>query len=263
MTWCDLSLHAKLSLPNRKVPFRAYPLDWRFLPEPALVVKDTLRYHALQTVRTAMNIKLLRLAIVKAGQARILGPAQRAGCLFIHIPKTGGTSISSCLYARNQPHLKAQFIFDLYGDLALSLPSFSVVRNPLDRLKSAYQFLRGGGTPLMAASRYEMKQVDCTSFAAFVDSMHDGPDITGRMLTLSTQSSFVCDQNGRVIVDRLFRMTAEGFSPRLIDWLGLSEIPRLNASVCNIASVNVDTQRKVELLYAADYDLYESSSIEH
>ena len=159
--------------------------------------------------------------------------------------------------------MTAQFIFDLYGDLALSLPSFSVIRNPLDRLKSAYHFLRGGGTPLMAANRYEMKQVDCTSFAAFVDSMHHRPDITGRILTLSTQSSFVCDQNGRVIVDRLFRMTTEGFSPRLIDWLAVSEIPLLNASVCNIASVNVDTQRKVELLYAADYDLYESSSIEH
>ena len=250
------------SSPKQQTRFRPYPVDWRFLPEPVLLVKDTLRFHVVRTVVGAGNVKFLRQTWGNVAQSRILEPAQRAQRLFIHIPKTGGTSISSCLYQRNQPHLTAAFIFDVYGNLARSVPNFSVIRHPLDRLKSAYNFLRDGGTSLIAASRYEMKQVDCASFADFVDSIYHDPDIKRHALTVSAQASFVCDQNGRVIVDHLFRITPEGFSPRLLDWLGVSEIPRLNATQHSNVSVGADTRRKVEMLYAADYDLFEASDIE-
>ena len=250
------------SLPKGPALFRPYPIDWRFLPEPALLVKDTVRHLVVQSVFAAAQVNIIRPAWAKAAQSRILEPAQRAQRLFIHIPKTGGTSISSCLYERNQPHLTAAFIFNLYGDLARSVPSFAVVRNPLDRLKSAYHFLRNGGTSIIAASRYEMRQLDFTSFADFVDGIHANPNLANRILTLATQQDFVCDQQGNVIVDHLFRMTSEGFSQRLFDWLAISQMPRLNATQYSTASVTADTRRKVEFLYAADYDLFESSSVE-
>jgi len=250
------------SLPKGQALFRPYPIDWRFLPEPALLVKDTVRHLVVQSVFAAAQFKSFRPTWAKAAQSRILEPAQRAQRLFIHIPKTGGTSISSCLYERNQPHLTAAFIFDLYGDLARSVPSFAVVRNPLDRLKSAYHFLRNGGTSIIAASRYDMRQLDFTSFADFVDGIHANPNLVNRILTLTPQQDFVCDQPGNVIVDHLFRMTSEGFSQRLIDWLAISQMPQLNAAICSTASVSAATRHKVEMLYAADYNLFESPSIE-
>jgi len=254
--------HPEPSLLKQQPRFKAYPIDWRFLPEPALLVKDTLRHLIVQTVFAAAQVQSFRPIWTKAAQSRILEPAQRAQRLFIHIPKTGGTSISSCLYDRNQPHLTAAFIFDLYGDLARSVPSFAVVRHPLDRLKSAYHFLRNGGTSIIAASRYDMRQLDFTSFADFVDGIHADPNLVNRILTLTPQQDFVCDQHGNVIVDHLFRMTSEGFSQRLFDWLAISEMPRLNATQYSTASVTADTRRKVEMLYAADYDLFESLSVE-
>ena len=250
------------SLPKGQALFRPYPIDWRFLPEPALLVKDTVRHLVVQSVFAAAQVNIIRPAWAKAAQSRILEPAQRAQRLFIHIPKTGGTSISSCLYARNQPHLTAAFIFDLYGDLARSVPSFAVVRNPLDRLKSAYHFLKNGGTSIIAASRYDMRQLDCTSFANFVDGIHADPDLIRRILTLATQQGFVCDQYGTIIVDHLFRMTSDGFSKRLFDWLAISQMPQLNAAQCSTTSVSAATRHKVEMLYAADYNLFESPSIE-
>lgn len=83
-----------------------------------------------------------------------------------------------------------------------------------------------------------------------------------RVLTLSAQNSFVCDEDGHVIVDHLFRMTSEGFSQSLFDRLAVSQMPRLNAAQYSTASVSAATRRKVEILYAADYDLFESPSIE-
>jgi hypothetical protein len=44
--------------------------------------------------------------------------------------------------------------------------------------------------------------------------------------------------------------------------LAVSQIPRLNAAQYSTASVSAATRRKVEILYAADYDLFESPSIE-
>jgi Sulfotransferase family len=249
-------------LSAQEADFRPYPIDWRFLPEPVLVVKDTLRHVMVKTVFSAAHVKWLRPIWRRAAQSRILAPAQRAQRLFIHVPKTGGTSISSCLYHRNQPHLTAEFIFDLYGDAARSLPSFAVVRHPLDRLKSAYHFLKHGGTEIIAASRYEMRQVNCACFDSFVGHLHDNPDLMRHVLTLSPQHSYVCDAQGHVIVDHVFRMTSQGFSRRLIDWLGLPQLPRLNAGDYDKSAVHPATQRKVEQLYAADYELFESRIVE-
>jgi hypothetical protein len=75
------------SSPKQQTRFRPYPVDWRFLPEPVLLVKDTLRYHVVQTVVAASNVKLLRQTWGNVAQSRILEPAQRAQRLFIHIPK--------------------------------------------------------------------------------------------------------------------------------------------------------------------------------
>lgn len=255
--------HPEPSLPNQQIPYIPHPgVDWRFLPEPTLLVKDALRHSVRQTVLAASKVNWVRPVLAAVLEARMLEPSLRAGRLYIHIPRTGGTSVCSHLYQRNQPHLTAEFVFSLYGDLARSVPNFSVLRNPLHRLQSGYHYLRKGGTSLMAASRYEMKQLDGRSFDDFVDIIDQNPDLVRDLLILSKQSSFVCDQNGYVIVDRLFRMTSAGFSPRLLDWLAVSEMPRLNAAQGSAQSVSAATRRKVELLYSEDYDLFESSNID-
>lgn len=68
------------------------------------------------------------------------------GVLFIHIPKTGGVSISRQLYGglighRGYRFYKKRFSHNQYRDLY----KFSIVRHPYSRFISSYSFLKNGG----------------------------------------------------------------------------------------------------------------------
>ena len=68
-------------------------------------------------------------------------------CIFIHIPKCAGLSISTALFGRfavNHRYIRTcQKIFS--REEFYSYFKFAFVRNPWDRLVSAYYFLRSGG----------------------------------------------------------------------------------------------------------------------
>jgi hypothetical protein len=68
------------------------------------------------------------------------------GILFIHIPKTGGVSISKQLYGglighKGYRYYKKRFSHNQYKDLY----KFSTVRHPYNRFISSYTFLQNGG----------------------------------------------------------------------------------------------------------------------
>lgn len=66
--------------------------------------------------------------------------------LFIHIPKTGGTSLTK--YLTNSPpsifNGKHDKIIEINGDLS-NLFIFTIVRNPYDRVASMYRYQKNGG----------------------------------------------------------------------------------------------------------------------
>jgi hypothetical protein len=68
-------------------------------------------------------------------------------CIFIHIPRTGGTSIEVAFTGNDlfnvipfQKHLTARQSKDFYGDYWDDYFKFSIVRNPWDRVISLYHF---------------------------------------------------------------------------------------------------------------------------
>ncbi len=69
-------------------------------------------------------------------------------CVFVHIPKTAGVSISTALFGTNAGghQTMAEYLW-LYGPRELERRFvFTFVRNPWERLYSAWRFLRAGGT---------------------------------------------------------------------------------------------------------------------
>jgi hypothetical protein len=90
------------------------------------------------------------------GQARdySLVPMIERGCLFVHIPKCAGVAVSRALFGGlgggHLPVAHYQLMFDA-AQYARHF-KFAVVRNPYDRLLSAYRFLAGGGTNAVDAA---------------------------------------------------------------------------------------------------------------
>ncbi|MDB2347376.1 sulfotransferase family protein [Verrucomicrobiales bacterium] len=73
-------------------------------------------------------------------------------CVFIHIPKTAGTSVVKALFGSSSRHIPWEEFHRTNGRKFSDYYKFAFVRNPWDRLLSAYLFLkRGGMNPTDAA----------------------------------------------------------------------------------------------------------------
>lgn len=73
---------------------------------------------------------------------------RRYGCIFVHVPRTAGTSFHKALFdgpkpGGHQPAWHYRMVFDRQE--FEELYKFSIVRNPWDRLVSTFFFLKNGG----------------------------------------------------------------------------------------------------------------------
>lgn len=237
--------------------YKPYLVDWRFLPEHVLLAKDTLRHGIVHLGAAMAASRLTRPVWRRAFRGAMVPPVLAAGRLFIHIPKTGGTSICANLYGRNLPHATASFWREIYGTEIAGVPSFAVLREPLERLKSAYRFIKYGGTDVIAVSRYDMFRLrGADTFDQFVEHLHRHPKLLTTITTLQSQADFVFDAQGDLIVDRLFRMEGGRMPDDLNRWLGIEALPRLNRSSVEPIQMSDVTVRRVEQLYARDFALF-------
>ena len=94
----------------------------------------------------------------------------RTRSIFVHIPKAGGVSVAVSLYGnRAGSHTSVsgyQLVFDA-ADFQRYF-KFTFVRNPWDRLYSAYRFLSAGGMNELDRSWAEKNLAGVKDFEAFV-----------------------------------------------------------------------------------------------
>ncbi len=135
------------------------------------------------------------------------------GFVFVHIPKTGGTSVRTVLqeygpssqkYPKVGKHAKAAVHRASIGRQAWRrYQSVAVVRNPWDWMVSSYHWW------IQTAERHEkllpmaraIEQLG--SFSAFVNSSYSGNYIT--WFEARDYSEWIIDTNGEVIVSRILR----------------------------------------------------------
>lgn len=130
-------------------------------------------------------------------------------CIFIHIPKTAGCSVTKGLFDKDwglghldirhyQKHLKEE-CFEKYF-------KFAFVRNPWDRAFSAYSYLKKGGSNTPWDIHFMEKYIKgYDSFEAFIYSLKDDPvkarELSSECPHFRPQYTYICNQKHQILID--------------------------------------------------------------
>lgn len=152
-------------------------------------------------------------------------------CLFIHIPKTAGTSVIQAIGARRRIHLP-WWVYQFADPRRFrDYFKFCFVRNPWDRAVSTYFYLKSGGAGLVDAYFTRTIQDQYTSFDSFVMDFLDESRIHEHEL-LRPQYLYIHDIAGNCMVDFVGRFESidEDFR-HVADKLGVdAQLPVSNKS---------------------------------
>ncbi|MDZ4753807.1 MAG: glycosyltransferase [Phycisphaerae bacterium] len=153
------------------------------------------------------------------------------GIAFIHVPRTGGTSLRTMLLSDGstlpmRDHIRARDVIESIGmDAWSKLASIAVVRNPIDWMRSVWKYARA--TPLH--SLYQ--QAQSQDFSSFVRAYPEWAQSEWGTQSVA-QSAWLVDSDGRLAIRHVLRfenLAAEW--AELAQTLGLhSYMPKLNAS---------------------------------
>ena len=119
--------------------------------------------------------------------------------IFIHIPKTGGSSVARALFgdSRHVPYFEYERINPRKFRRFFK---FSFVRNPWDRLVSTYFFLKNGGVNELDRRFAAEKLAGYDNFSAFVEGWLSEQNIRS-WVHFMPQHYFICDAKRRVRMD--------------------------------------------------------------
>lgn len=172
---------------------------------------------------------------------------QRRGLIFIHIPKSAGTSLSRHLYEGVEVgHHRAVDVQRWLPEEFDRYPSLSVVRNPYARLVSAYYYLKAGGNNDVDAAFARRVLSKYPTLSRFVESgLKDS--IVLRWIHFVPQYRFLCNHNQLVVVDTVVKLE---------DLQCSKELARLGIDVSNLQRSNqgplkddVLSSREKEIVY--------------
>ena len=123
-------------------------------------------------------------------------------CLFFHIPKTAGISVSKSLFGDVEwGHRSVSFYKSYYGeDTFNTLYKFCFVRNPYKRLFSAYTFLKQGGINNQDLEFSKSYLKEYINFNEFVLKGLEKKEIMN-WVHFKPQYTFICDKNDKVVMD--------------------------------------------------------------
>lgn len=152
-----------------------------------------------------MTLKRLRSRIADLrGRGPYAAYANAHRCIFVHIPKTAGSSVATALFGAPSSHLTAQAYLDANPRKFARFFKFAFVRNPWDRLVSTYAFLRDGG---MNAMDRAWASEHLAPYADFDDFVRRGLALEAvrSWVHFRPQTDFICDTDGKVLMDFIGR----------------------------------------------------------
>lgn len=205
--------------------------------------------HFLQEARS-----YYRRAKIKSGRT---SPALQAilknKAIFVHIPKCGGKSVVRDLYGIDEHeyfgHADMGFYRALLGPKKTgAFMSFTVVRDPVDRCKSGYRFMKEGGFGF-AHDLEQQRRINGMSFDEFVVS---GllQDMAAKSVVFRPQSDFASGIDSYIRFEDLEGGLREKFPEQI------TSVSHVNASkVSSIHHVSDEAESRIREIYDSDYNL--------
>lgn len=180
--------------------------------------------------------------------------------IFIHIPKTAGISLKRTLgVPEDVGHADYLAFHAASPEKCRSYFKFAFVRNPWDRLLSAYSFLQAGGIPKWDLFWRVQLMSGVTSFEEFVLERLENA-VVNNALHFRPQYSFISDASGNVKMDFVGRFeTIEADFAQVAERLGIDpSLERLNESehASYQAAYTPAMSEVVARLYARDIELF-------
>ena len=180
-------------------------------------------------------------------------------CVFFHIPKTAGISISNALFGDVKwGHRSVNFYKSYYGEKVFnSLYKFCFVRNPYHRLFSAYTFLKEGG---INNQDLEFSNSYLQEFASFDEFVLKGLEKEEIMnwVHFKPQYTFVCDENDNIVMDFVGKMeNLNADFNAVCKHLNIeSELQKLNMSATKKNDFSEEVKTMIKLKYQKDFNLF-------
>lgn len=133
---------------------------------------------------------------------------RRHKAIFVHIPKTAGTSLLSALGAETvfDTHAPALAYRRLEPELYERSFTFAIVRDPWDRFASSFHFMKSG-TAWPMQQQWAARVIGDLDFTTFVRKLRQ-PMFRQTVLAerfFWPQSFWISDRSDQVIVDRVYR----------------------------------------------------------
>jgi hypothetical protein len=185
---------------------------------------------------------------------------QMTDTIFIHVPKTGGTSIEHAFGFGKSSHATARDYRECNPQAFDHALTFAVIRNPVERLVSLYTYAKKGGN---GGKRDEIKyrNVRNLTLDEFIIELPNQTEIN-----FAPQSYFIADDDGNVMVNEV--LCTETLSE---DWARLQvmypnikklgalprERLRSSSSQVTVNQVSHLAEKRIRELFEDDFGLWE------
>jgi len=139
--------------------------------------------------------------VMQRYRARAIRRYSKAGIVFVHIPKSAGTSICDALFGGRVGHFTYEELStpDVAPRIA-HLPTFTLVRDPVKRLYSAWQYAKNGGGTKGSIKPNPAYQSACfQSFSTFLHEWLATQELANLDRIFWPQAWFVSDSNGQQV----------------------------------------------------------------
>jgi len=167
----------------------------------------------LKRIPYSQNVKILKtkLKFKLHAQDNPIAHFSKAETIFVRIPKNASSSLFQLLFPETKyelPHYSAEFYKTLFPDYYQKWLVFAPLRNPLDRIASAFTYYRSYTKVPAEKKLMEEKYSFLKTFEDFVHWFNDVEHIEEQEMMrwshFRKQTDYICDANNNVIVDLLF-----------------------------------------------------------